>query len=140
MRIFPILICACALLLPACFAASPEKTDPALSSDSASESDQAAANADAIEIPIGSPMARVLKALGPADATDYPDGKREIWRYTHKRAEYAYTAKTGGAATLVIGKYIVAPQPESPGQRLLLTIVFDAAKNVADFNFALMAY
>lgn len=135
MRIFQILACACVFLLPACTGSSSDGTlDPTPAPE------QTIVEANKIELPVGSPVARVLKALGPADATEHASGGREIWRYSHKRAEYVYASKAGGIETLVIGKYIADPQAESPGQSLLLTIVFDPAKKVADFNFALMAY
>ena len=136
MRIFMILACACVLLLPACSGSSADGTlDP-----TSQETGQPAARQAKIEIPIGSPVARVLRALGPADATDAASGGREIWRYNQKKAEYVYSSKTSGTDTLIIGNYDPNPQPESPGQPLLLTIVFDPAKKVADFSFALMSF
>jgi hypothetical protein len=135
MRIFPILACACLLSLPACSGPSSGGAP-----DIAPAPGQTLARADKIELAVGSPAALVLKALGPADATEPAGGGRELWRYTGKRVEYVYASKNGGAATLVIGGYVADPQAESPGQSLLLTIVLDGARNVADFNFALMAY
>lgn len=134
MRILPILACACVLLLPACTGSSEGTLDPTPAPE------QTIVQADKIELPVGSPVARVLKTLGPADATEQAAGGREIWRYSHKRAEYVYASKAGGVETLVIGKYVADPQPESPGQTLLLTIVLDPAKKITDFNFALMGY
>ena len=131
-----LLACACFLLLPACTGSSSDGTlDP-----TPSETGQTAVQQGKIEIPVGSPTSRVLNALGPADSTEAASGGREIWRYNQKKAEYVYSSKTGGAATLIIGNYVRAPQPESPGQPLLLTIVFDPTKKVVDFSFALMAF
>lgn len=137
MRIFPILVCACFLMLPGCFGSSSTGTADAPSAD---EGSQTVTRQGKIEIPVGTPVARVLKTLGPADSTDTTDDGREIWRYSHKRAEYVYASNSGNVQTLILGGYIADPQPESPGQALLLTVVFDRAKKVADFNFALMAY
>jgi len=124
-------------MLAGCFGSS-TSADP--EAESSGISRQAAAIQEKTEIPIGSPASRVIKALGPADSTDTTDDGREIWRYSGKRAEYVYASNSGNVQTLVIGRYIADPQPESPGQGLLLTIVFDKAKKVADFNFALLRY
>ena len=141
MRIVPIFVCICALMLPlvltGCFGSS-TSADPEAGSSGGSQ--QTVAVQDKTEIPIGAPVSRVVKDLGPADSTDVTDDGREIWRYSGKRAEYVYASNSGNVQTLVIGRYIADPQPESPGQGLLLTIVFDNAKKVADFNFALMRY
>ena len=99
-----------------------------------------AVSKDKIEIPMGMPSARVIQLLGPAGSTESAGNGREIWRYTHKRAEYAYVSNSGNVQTLILGKYIADPTPESPGQSLMLTIVLDPAKKVADFNFAQLAY
>ncbi|MCC8193679.1 MAG: hypothetical protein LIP28_03425 [Deltaproteobacteria bacterium] len=136
MRIFPIIACTCCLLLAACNGSSPEGTlDPVPPSER-----QTPVHSDKIEIPLGSPVSRVLDALGPADSTETWEGGREVWRYSRKKADYVYASKSGGGQTLVIGKYVREPQPESPGQPLLLTIVFDPAKKVVDFNFSLMGF
>ena len=138
MRIFPILVCACFLTLTGCIGSSTNGTLDAPSSGA--ETQTAATQQGKIEIPVGAPASRVLRDLGPADATDMTDNGREMWRYTYKRAEYVYVSNTGSVQTLVLGKYIADPAPESPGHSLLLTIVFDQAKKVADFNFAIMPY
>lgn len=137
MRILPIFVCACFLMLSACTGSSSEGTldDPA-----SQGAEQASARQDKIEIPIGAPVARVIDALGPADSTDVTDNGREMWRYSYKRAGYVYTSNAGGVQTLVIGNYIAQPAAESPGNTLLLTIVFDPAKKVADYNFTLLSY
>lgn len=124
-------------MLAGCVGSSASADPEAGSSD---DSHQAAAVQDKTEIPIGAPVSRVIKALGPADSTDVTDDGREIWRYSGKRAEYVYASNSGNVQTLIIGRYIADPQPESPGQGLLLTILFDKAKKVADFNFALLRY
>lgn len=137
MRIFPIFVCACFLMLSACTGSSSEGTldDPA-----SQATEQASTQQNKIEIPIGSPVSRVLSALGSADSTDVTDNGREMWRYSHKRAGYVYTSNAGAVQTLVIGNYIAEPTPESPGNTLLLTIIFDPAKKVADYNFTLLSY
>ena len=136
MRIFPILTCACFLLLAACTGSSSNGTlDP-----EASATDSQTVQQEKIIIPKGATASRVLSLLGPADSTDMADNGREMWRYTHKRAEYVYVSNSGAVQTLVIGNYNPSPNPGDPGQTMLLTIVFDAAKKVADFNFALMAF
>lgn len=141
MRIYPLFVCACALVLAGCMGSSAPETarDPA-SGQAVESTAQAATLREKLEIPIGAPVSRVLRDLGPADSTDMTDDGREIWRYIYKRAEYIYVSNAGNVQTLVVGGYIADPQPESPGQTLLLTVVLDPAKKVADFNFALMAY
>lgn len=115
-------------------------TSTGAEAESSGSSQQTIAVQDKTEIPIGAPASRVVKDLGPPDSTDATDDGREIWRYSGKLAEYVYASNAGNVQTLVIGRYIADPQPESPGQGLLLTIVFDRAKKVADFNFALLRY
>ena len=135
MRIFLVITCLCCLLLGACTEPSPTGTlDPTPSSE------QTATQKDRIEIPIGTPLSHVLKTLGTADTIEAADNGREIWRYSGKKAEYAYFSKNTGTQTLIIGNYLNDPHPGAPGQTLLLTIVFDAAKKVADFNVALMTF
>lgn len=135
MRIVPILLCCCALLLPACVGGSSEGTLTPEPGES-----QTIAAQDKVEIPMGTPSAKVLRLLGPASSTEAGSNGREIWRYTHKRAEYAYVSNSGNVHTLILGKYIADPTQDSPGQSLMLTIVLDPAKKVADFNFAQLAY
>ena len=137
MRIVPILVCVCALMLAGCFGSSTSADPEAGSPD---DTLQNVAVQDKTEIPIGAPVSRVIRDLGPADSTDVTDDGREIWRYSGKRAEYVYASNSGNVQTLIIGRYVADPQPESPGQALLLSIVFDKAKKVADFNFALLRY
>lgn len=122
-------------MLPACVGGSSEDT---LNPEPVET--RTVANQDKVEIPVGMPSAQVLKLLGPADATESAGNGREIWRYSQKRAEYAYFSNSGNAHMLVLGKYIANPTPDSPGLPLMLTIVIDPAKKVSDFNFAQMAY
>ena len=135
MRIFSLIACLCCLMLTACVGSSSDKT-----LDPTPPSEQTEAVKDKAEIPLGAPVAHVLKILGPADTTDSAEGGREIWRYSGKKAEYVYVSKSSGVQALVLGSYIREPEAASPGQTLLLTIVFDSAKKVADFNFALMSF
>ncbi len=136
MRIFPILLCVCFLMLTACSSSSSNGTlDP-----EPSVSDSQTVTREKIEIPKGASVSRVLDLLGPADATDAAGNGREIWRYIYKRAEYIYVSNSSAVQTLVIGNYNPSPVSGDPGQTLLLTIVFDSGKKVSDFNFALKAF
>ena len=133
MRFFPIVTCACFLLLAACTGSSPKDTlTPATEGQELLQ--------EKIEIPKGTAVARVLNLLGPADSTAIAANGSESWSYSHKRAEYAYVSNSGVVQTLVIGNYNPSPVPGDSGQTLLLTIMFDPGKKVSDFNFALKPF
>ena len=135
MRIFSILVCFFCLSLTACMGSSPDKP-----LDPASSSAQVEVQKDKIEIPLGMSVSQVLKLLGTADSTESIGGGHEIWRYSSKKAAYVYASKDSGIQALVVGNYIREPQLDSPGQAILLSVVFDSAKKVANFNFAIMGF
>ncbi len=127
-------ICVCFLMLAGCGGSSPEGTlDPSPATPEPVATDK-------IEIPTGATASAVIKLLGPADATEPGGNGREIWRYANKRAEYAYVSNRGNTQTLVLGKYTADPEADTPGQSMLLTIIFDATKKVVDFTFSMMAF
>ena len=108
--------------------------------DPAPKSGQAEVQQEKIEIPLGMPASQVIKILGTVDSAEAIEGGREIWRYSGKKATYVYASKSDRVQALVIGNYIREPQAGSPGQTVLLTVVFDSAKKVSDFNFAIMSF
>lgn len=134
MRILSLLAVFGCLFLAACAGSSGSAPpDP----DKADSREIAAAPGE-IEIPLGAPASRVLQLLGPAeDVKPGPEG-REIWRYSGKRADYVYASNSNHVQTLVIGEY--SHGGGSGGLPLLLTIIFDPTKKVADFNFAQVAF
>lgn len=140
MRILSIFSIVCCLFLVACSGSSTTST---LDVDKA-DSKQIDRFSNKIEIPVGMKDAQVLQLLGPADSTDADDSGRHIWRYSGKNAEYVYVSNRDNEQTLVIGNYIAEPSfepgKESPGLPLLMTIVFDPAKKVVNFNFSQMAF
>lgn len=99
-----------------------------------------AATVDKIEIPVGTPEARVLQLLGPADAVESGGDGRTLWRYTGKRTEYVYVSNATNVPVLIIGKYEREPNEKSLGLPLMLTLVFDPARKIVDFNFAQISY
>ena len=133
MRIFSIFSILCCLFLAACTAGSDTNT---LDPDKA-DTKQTATLPGQIDIPVGTPAARVAQFLGPADSTDSSDQGRQIWRYVNKRAEYVYFSNTGNVQTLVLGKY---SREGGEGLPLLLTLVFDSAGKLIDFNFAQLGF
>lgn len=135
MRIFALLPVFCCLLLAACGGSETATLD----ADKA-DSKQVAEQQDQIEIPIGTAASRVVQLLGPADSTENLADGRQLWRYSQKRAAFVYTSNSGNVYTLIIGKYIREPGAKSPGLPLMLTLVFDSARKVADFNFAQLTF
>lgn len=105
----------------------------------AAQTDSAAAM-DKVEIPVGTPESRVLQLLGPADAVENGGDGRTLWRYTGKRSEYVYVSNATNVPVLIIGKYERAPDEKSMGLPLMLTLVFDPARKIIDFNFAQIAF
>lgn len=99
-----------------------------------------APSAAQIEIPVGTAEARVLQLLGPADAVEAGENGRVLWRYSGKRAEYVYVSNATNVPVLMIGKYIRQPDAKSGGLPLVLTLVFDPARKVIDFNFAQIGF
>lgn len=133
MRVFPLLICAGVLMLPACLGSSSEDT----LENPAAPAEVTPVKQGKVSIPLGMSSAQVLKELGPADSAEALGDGREMWRYSGKKAGYVYVSKEP-VQTLIIGEYSADTGPDVPGQRLLLTVVIDRSKKVSDFNFALM--
>lgn len=133
MRSIHIAIIACCLVLAACAGGSETAT---LEPDKA-DSRQVAAMADQIAIPVGAPSATVISLLGPADSTMALDDGRQMWRYSGKSAEYIYVSNADNRHTLIIGKY---NRNGGSGLPLLLSVMFDPAGKVVDFNFSQLKF
>ncbi|MDL2209929.1 hypothetical protein LJC26_03900 [Desulfovibrio sp. OttesenSCG-928-O18] len=133
MRIFSLFAVLCCFFLAACTGSS----DSGSLDVEKADSKQIASAPDKIEIPVGAPASRVLQLLGQADSITAGANGREIWRYSGKRAGYVYSSNSNNVQMLIIGNY---SRGGADGVPLLLTIVFDPAKKVVDFNFAQMAF